>query len=202
MRDLTSALGQRDRVRALVFQRADLIQPCVYVATKRGTVTYIGVGTKGLARAFVSGEELRKTALQDCDKLEVSFFADSKSAREQEKNQIHIHHPEFNRACPKCPHYREKYPASGKRGLFGRSKQAVLGLLLANPEKAYYVREIAKLTGLRGGGFQRELKKLDKIGILRSQPRGNQLCYQAEERYPAFLELQSIVAQDAQRERR
>jgi len=77
--------------------------------------------------------------------------------------------------------------------LFKDYRRRALGLLLLHPEKSYYVREIARLTGTVAGTLHKELATLAKAGILTVQPRGNQKLYTANRDCPVFEELASII---------
>ena len=78
--------------------------------------------------------------------------------------------------------------------LFGRTRQAVFGLLFGHPAEAFYAREIARTTGVSVGTVQRELTELVGAGILERTVKGRQVYYQADRRCPIFEELRSIVA--------
>jgi predicted nucleotidyltransferase len=77
--------------------------------------------------------------------------------------------------------------------LFGLTRRDVLGLLFSRPDTAFYVREVARLTGAAVGAVQRELTALVGAGILERSERGRQVYYQADRRCPVFEELRSIV---------
>ncbi len=77
--------------------------------------------------------------------------------------------------------------------LFGLTRRDVLGLLYTRPDEAFYVREVARLTGGALGAVQRELTELVSAGILERSVRGRQVYYQADRRCPVFEELRSIV---------
>lgn len=78
-------------------------------------------------------------------------------------------------------------------GLFGRTRQAVLGLLLLRPDERFHVRQIARLIGTGLGAVQRELAALAEAGILRREKTGVQVYFQAEQACPYFRELQGLV---------
>lgn len=78
--------------------------------------------------------------------------------------------------------------------LFGSTRQAVFGLLFGHPDRAFYVREIARVTGGSVGTIQRELLQLVGPGILERTVRGRQVYFQADRKCPIFEELRSIVA--------
>lgn len=77
--------------------------------------------------------------------------------------------------------------------LFTAYRQRVLGLLLLHPERAYHLREIARLTATQPGTLARELNKLVEAGVLARQKVGNQLQYSADRQCPVFEELASIL---------
>jgi hypothetical protein len=51
-------------------------------------------------------------------------------------------------------------------GLFGRTREAVLGLLLLRPDERFHLRQIARFCRTGLGAVQRELSVLTKMGIL------------------------------------
>jgi predicted nucleotidyltransferase len=77
--------------------------------------------------------------------------------------------------------------------LFGIYRQRVLGLLLLNPERSYYVREIARLTNTAAGTLHKELARLAAAGLLVRESAGNQVRYSANRDCPIFGELASIL---------
>ena len=77
--------------------------------------------------------------------------------------------------------------------LFGLTRRDVLGLLYTRPDEAFYVREVARLTGGAPGAVQRELTELVSAGILARSVKGRLVYYQADRRCPVFEELRSIV---------
>jgi predicted nucleotidyltransferase len=78
--------------------------------------------------------------------------------------------------------------------LFGLARRSVLGLLFGHPEKAYYLREIARMTGLGLGAVQREVQRLCAAGIIRRTAQGRQVYFQANAQNPVFPELKGLVA--------
>ena len=77
--------------------------------------------------------------------------------------------------------------------LFSQYRSRVLGLLLLHPEQAYYLRQIARLTGTAPGTMQRELIKLVEAELVTVKKIGNQTHYQANRSSPIFEELASIL---------
>lgn len=73
--------------------------------------------------------------------------------------------------------------------LFGAYHRRILALLLLRPDQRFYVREIARLTGVPAGSLHRELKLLAESGLLLREPAGNQVLYRANRECPVFAEL-------------
>lgn len=80
-------------------------------------------------------------------------------------------------------------PKSPAEVLFGAYHRRILALLLLRPEQSFYVREIARLTGVPAGSLHRELKLLAESGLLLREPAGNQVLYRANRECPVFTEL-------------
>lgn len=81
--------------------------------------------------------------------------------------------------------------------LFGAYRRQILGLLLLHPDETFYVREIARLTGVSAGSLHRELKSLTDAGLLVRTSVGNQVRYQADRGCPIFVELAGIFRKTA-----
>jgi len=81
--------------------------------------------------------------------------------------------------------------------LFGKTRKAILSLLYANTDQAFYQREIVRRTGGGMGAAQREVKQLYAAGIIKRTVRGNQVYYQADVACPVFKELKSLVIKTA-----
>ncbi len=76
--------------------------------------------------------------------------------------------------------------------LFPAARQRVLALLLLQPQAAFHLRELARLTGSHAGTLARELDKLAQAGLLLRSEQGNQVRYQAHAGHPLFGELAAI----------
>lgn len=76
--------------------------------------------------------------------------------------------------------------------LFGAYRRQILALLLLQPSDSYYVREIARLTGVPVGSLHRELKLLTESGLLLRHTVGNQVRYEANSNCAIYPELAGI----------
>ncbi len=77
--------------------------------------------------------------------------------------------------------------------LFGRTRRAVLALLRARPDESFYLREVVRLVRCGQGGVQRELKRLERAGILSRTVRGRTVFYRANQDCPALAELRGLI---------
>jgi predicted nucleotidyltransferase len=81
--------------------------------------------------------------------------------------------------------------------LFPLARKRLLGLLLLSPEKRWYLREIARDTGLSVGTVRRELVGLAAAQIVRKAPDGNRTYYQANAACPLLGELTGLLRKTA-----
>jgi predicted nucleotidyltransferase len=77
--------------------------------------------------------------------------------------------------------------------LFGSYRRRVLGLLLLHPGEHFYLREIARATHTQPGTVRRELALLTQAGVIERDVEGNQVKFRANESYPIYEELRSIL---------
>ena len=186
----------------LTLSKADLADPCVYkVLDAKQRVLYVGCGASGMGRVFdISSDQKGRTrAFKLCDQVQIRFFTSKKTAEEIEAQLIHEFHPKYNCFCPRCNYYIKRRPKRlQSRGLlFGKTRSALLSLLFKNPEKAYYLREIASLTAVPVGAVGRELGGLARRGFVKRFSKGSNVFFQAEVAHPIFNELRSMVLKGA-----
>jgi predicted nucleotidyltransferase len=81
--------------------------------------------------------------------------------------------------------------------LFGRSRRLVLGWLFGHPDEKFYLRDIARQTGLPVGSIQGELEQLTAAGLLTRTREGRQVYFQANRASPVFPELSSLLTKTA-----
>ena len=81
--------------------------------------------------------------------------------------------------------------------LFSKNRQAVLALLFAHPDEAFYLRQIVRASGGGIGAVQRELGQLVQAGIIRRTARDQQVYFQANADCPVFEELKGLVVKTA-----
>jgi predicted nucleotidyltransferase len=77
--------------------------------------------------------------------------------------------------------------------LFGRTRQAVLGLLYGHPEGEFYQQEVARSAGVSLSAVQRELENLTELGLVTRREDGRRVYYRANRASPLFPEVRGIV---------
>ena len=77
--------------------------------------------------------------------------------------------------------------------LFPRTRQAILAVTFSDPERWWYMRELARHLGRTPSSLQRELAGLVHGGILLQKREGKQIYFQAAKNLPIFQELQGLV---------
>lgn len=89
---------------------------------------------------------------------------------------------------------------NGKRPidwLFPPVRTKVLAVVLMNPDKRWYLRDLVRRTGLAQGSVQRELAGLRRAGILTSEKEGNRVYYQADISCSFYPELRGLIVKTA-----
>jgi predicted nucleotidyltransferase len=77
--------------------------------------------------------------------------------------------------------------------LFGSYRRKVLSLLLLHPGVHFHLGEIARATHTQPGTVRRELSLLAEAGVIEREVLGNQVRFRANESYPIYEELRSIL---------
>lgn len=79
-----------------------------------------------------------------------------------------------------------------------RVRRKIVVVYAKYPDFHTHVRGLAKLIKEDPGNIQRELRKLEKAGFLKSTREGNSKLYATNKQFPIFKELQSIVIKSQQ----
>ncbi len=77
--------------------------------------------------------------------------------------------------------------------LFGKTRRAVLALLYGHPDESFYLRQLARMTGVGMGSLQRELKQLSEAGIIVRSEIGRQAFFKANPDCPIYAELRDLI---------
>ena len=68
----------------------------------------------------------------------------------------------------------------------------LLGAFFLHPDKAFYIREVERITGEDHQNVSRELKNLEGIGLLISHRQGNLRYFQLNRQFLLYNELRSM----------
>lgn len=77
--------------------------------------------------------------------------------------------------------------------LFNKTRLSVLSVLYSHVDEAFYLRQLSRMTNIKMGALQRELKQLSDNGIISRKAQGKQVYFQANKGCPIFNELKSII---------
>ncbi len=77
--------------------------------------------------------------------------------------------------------------------LFPKTRQGILAATYGQPERWWYLSELAALMRTSPSSLQRELESLSNAGILRKKRDGNRIYFQAESDSPIFDSLYELV---------
>jgi predicted nucleotidyltransferase len=83
------------------------------------------------------------------------------------------------------------------RALFPTTRGAVLAATLTQPDKWWYLSELAQFIGTAPSSLQRVLKALVDGGILEQRREGTRIYFKAEMRSPLFPELRGLLEKTA-----
>src|SRR5437016_12963518 len=81
--------------------------------------------------------------------------------------------------------------------LIPRTGQGILAALLVQPEKIWYVSELARRMGVPSSSLQRELHALSDAGILKTHRQGRMAYFQANAQSPVFADLRGLLLKTA-----
>ena len=81
--------------------------------------------------------------------------------------------------------------------LLPKTRQGILAATLVQPDKAWYVSELARRMGVPASSLQRELQDLSEVGILKTHRQGRMVYYQADRDSPVFPDLRGLLLKTA-----
>ncbi len=73
------------------------------------------------------------------------------------------------------------------------TRKRIILLLLYNQEESFYINQISHLTKSSSGNVQRELRKLEELGLVNKERKGNLVYYKIKKDNPFFSEFKGIV---------
>lgn len=83
------------------------------------------------------------------------------------------------------------------QALFPDTRRAILAATLLEPERWWYMSDLARHLGVSPSSLQRELQSLVSAGILVRREEGRQVYFRADPECPVLSELQGIMVKTA-----
>lgn len=74
-----------------------------------------------------------------------------------------------------------------------RTTAVLLAIFSLDPDRVFFQKELVDLSGSSLYLVQRELKRLERIGLVQRMPRGRQVEYAVRREHPAFPGLQDAL---------
>jgi predicted Zn-dependent peptidase len=84
--------------------------------------------------------------------------------------------------------------ASLKDLFISKTRVKLLQIFLANPDEMYYVRQLTRMSREEINAVRRELLRMDSLGLVKSEKRGNRLYYYFRPDYLFYNDLLKMVA--------
>lgn len=81
-----------------------------------------------------------------------------------------------------------------KQLFISKTRVKLLETFLSDPTQMYHVRDLVRRTGDEINAVRRELGRMETLGIVKKEPRGNRLYYWFRHDYPLYNDLLSMVA--------
>jgi predicted nucleotidyltransferase len=78
--------------------------------------------------------------------------------------------------------------------MVSRVRSKLLKVFLQDPQDMFYVRELTRKVDEEINAVRRELERMQRRGMVRSEPRGNRLYYSFRKDYPFYQELLQLIA--------
>lgn len=75
-----------------------------------------------------------------------------------------------------------------------KTRVKLFEIFLSDPTQMYHVRDLVRKTGEEINAVRRELARMEQVGMVKKEPRGNRLYYWFRKDYLFFQDLLSLVA--------
>jgi predicted nucleotidyltransferase len=75
-----------------------------------------------------------------------------------------------------------------------KARQKLLAYYFTNPTTRHHLRDLAERLGVDPSNLSKELSRLEREGLFRSEVSGRQKYFQLNRQYPLFNEVRSIIA--------
>ena len=75
-----------------------------------------------------------------------------------------------------------------------KARQKLLAYYFTNPTTRHHLRDLAERLSVDPSNLSKELRRLEREGLFRSEVSGRQKYFQLNREYPLFNEVRSIIA--------
>lgn len=73
-------------------------------------------------------------------------------------------------------------------------KGEILNLMFLNPDKKYYLAEIAKILGRESSAYQKYIENFIEEGVFKDERIGNMRFFWLNKDYPLYTEIKNIIS--------
>lgn len=77
-----------------------------------------------------------------------------------------------------------------------KTRVKLFEIFLSDPTQMYHVRDLVRRTGDEINAVRRELARMESLGMVKKEPRGNRIYFWFRKDYVYFPELLSLVAKN------
>jgi hypothetical protein len=77
--------------------------------------------------------------------------------------------------------------------MVSKVRAKLLQTFLAKPKEMFYVRQLVRLTGEEINAVRQELQRMEKLGMVKKESRGNRIYYWFSKDYPLYQDILSMV---------
>jgi len=77
--------------------------------------------------------------------------------------------------------------------MVSKVRAKLLQTFLAKPKEMFYVRQLVRLTSEEINAVRQELKRMEKLGMVKKENRGNRIYYWFNQDYPLYQEILAMV---------
>ncbi len=78
--------------------------------------------------------------------------------------------------------------------IVSKARIKLLEVFLYQPQEIFYVRQLVRATGEEINAIRRELQRMEKLGMVQKESRGNRVYYSFNKKYSLFGDLLSLVS--------
>lgn len=78
--------------------------------------------------------------------------------------------------------------------MVSKVRAKLLQTFLSQPKEMFYIRQLVRLLKEEINAIRRELQRMEKLGMVKKENRGNRIYYWFNKEYPLYQDLLSLVS--------